>query len=211
MTDKNKTHITFVIDRSGSMASVKDDAQGGFNELVEEQKKLTGECSLSIIEFDDKYNVFYNGDLKNFGQYTLIPRGGTALFDSVGKAIVETGQYLSSLPENERPALVIFCVVTDGQENSSREYSKKQIKEMIKHQTDSYQWQFTFLCSDMNTFMQAQDLEIDSVAAFDVSQFKGTYAATSGKFGAMRSATMAGASVDNAYNAKQLSMMKDAK
>lgn len=211
MTDKNKTHITFVIDRSGSMQSVKEDAEGGFNTLIAEQRALSGECSLTIVEFDNVYDIFYNGNIKDFGKYTLIPRGGTALLDAMGRAIVETGEFLSSIPEEERPALVIFCVVTDGQENSSREYSRAKIKEMIKVQNDSYKWQFTFLCSDMSTFLEAQDLEIDSVAAFDMNQFKGTYAATSSKFSKMRSASASSLVVDNTYDSHELGMMKGKK
>lgn len=153
MTDKNYTHVTVVVDRSGSMSSVKTDAEGGLNNLIAEQKKVPGRMTLTLVEFDDVYNVVYdNVDVQNVGYYSLIPRGMTALLDAVGKAINVTGDRLKALPEDERPGKVLVVIVTDGGENASREFTADKIKELVKHQEDVYNWDFTFIGSNIDAF-----------------------------------------------------------
>ncbi len=155
------TDITVVLDRSGSMSATRFDAEGGFNTFVTEQAKLAGKCALSLYQFDDHYNIVYEGKLiKEVPKLELVPRGMTALLDAFGKTIVKTGERLSALPEHERPAKVIFMVITDGCENASREYTQEKIKELVEHQRNKYNWQFVFIGADLNTFAEAHDLGI---------------------------------------------------
>jgi hypothetical protein len=153
------THICFILDRSGSMASQADDAIGGFNTLIESQQKLTGKCTFSLILFDDRYEQPYDFTpiqmVAKLTNDTFVPRGGTALLDAVGRAMNETGVALAALPENERPSKVMIAVLTDGQENQSRKFSASQIKDMIEHQSTKYAWQITFLSSDIQAYEQA--------------------------------------------------------
>ena len=141
--------ITLVLDRSGSMASVREDTIGGFNSFLEQQKAVPGSACLSLIQFDDKYEVLYEGrrlqDAPLLSAQTFVPRGSTALLDAVGRTIHSVGVRLAALPERERPGKVLFVVMTDGEENASREFSSGQIFEMITHQREKYQWEVVFI------------------------------------------------------------------
>ncbi len=143
------TDITIVLDRSGSMASVREDTIGGFNSFLEEQKAVSGSATLSLVQFDDRYEVLYEGrrlqDAPLLTAQTFVPRGSTALLDAVGRTIQATGVRLAALPERERPRKVLFVVMTDGEENASREFSSGQIFDMITHQREKYQWEFVFV------------------------------------------------------------------
>jgi hypothetical protein len=154
MTDPTRSHITMVCDHSGSMQSIRTDAEGAVNHFIIEQQKVNRPCTLSLVGFDDQYDVAYQGALSGFTSYTLTPRGMTALLDAVARAIRETGELLSALPEESRPASVFFVVQTDGQENSSRETSWTQLRDMIKHQEEAYQWTFIWLGTGPDTWNQ---------------------------------------------------------
>lgn len=161
MTKPNFVEIVVVLDRSGSMESVRKDTIGGFNTFITDQKaNQVGEVKVTLTQFDDVYEVVYSGyPLQNvpmLSEATYVPRGMTALLDAVGRTIVNVGDRLSKTPEHERPSLVIFVVLTDGQENASKEMRLDKVKEMIKHQTDKYGWQFVFLGADQNAFQAAQ-------------------------------------------------------
>ncbi len=208
--NKDYTDITLVVDRSGSMASTKDDAQGGINTLIKEQASKTGKCTLSLVQFDSTYEVVYSGvDIKSVKEYTLIPRGTTALLDAVGEAIRTTGQRLAAMPETERPGLVIFAIVTDGQENSSREYTKTKIKEMVTHQQDVYNWKFTFLGANQDAFAEGASLGFaaDGISAYSTSKSFDAYANVSHKFARMRTSASAGAAVSNAFTEDEIKGM----
>ena len=196
------TDITLVVDRSGSMASVQDDATGGINSLIKEQKKAEGEARLTLVQFDTVYEFVHNGvNINDVPPYSLVPRGGTALLDAVGRAIVEVGERLSKLPEDQRPANVVFVIVTDGGENSSKEYSAhsggyKKIADMIKHQQDVYNWTFQFIGSDATTFETGAAMGVDqaNVAMYAAAAPQAAYSVASSKMRNMRSASLAGAS-----------------
>jgi hypothetical protein len=151
------THITLVVDRSWSMTQIRDEAQGGINALIDEQKNVAGKATISLYQFDDRYERVYGPvDVKEAPQYALIPRGNTALLDATQKAIVDTGEFLRNLPEALRPAQVKFIVVTDGQENCSVEATAKSVKEAISHQETVYKWEFIYIGSDLNGIEEAQ-------------------------------------------------------
>jgi uncharacterized protein YegL len=173
MTDINLTEIVALIDRSGSMHGLRDDTIGGFNEFIAEQKKITGKAKLTLVQFDDKYQIDYDGvdvnSVKDLDQTTYVPRGGTALLDAVGKTIITVGERLAKMKEEERPGQVIFLIITDGQENSSKEYESARIKEMVQHQIEKYNWTFTFMGGGDAAFSQAAHIGINLNNAYNYS------------------------------------------
>jgi len=159
---KNHTDITIVLDRSGSMQSIRTDTIGGFNSFLSDQQKAQGTASLSLHQFDDIHDTIYAGvpigEVKPLTTETFVPRGSTALFDAIGKAINETGARLSK----EAAEHVVFVIITDGGENASKEFKSAQIKEMIKHQTDAYNWQFVFLGANQDAFAAGGNIGVSA-------------------------------------------------
>lgn len=148
---KDKTEIVFVCDRSGSMNSIKSSTEKGFSDFIKKQQKESGECFVSLYEFDDKYEpVYENININDVKEYSLVPRGWTALLDAIGFTITRVGNRLDKTQESERPSQVLFVVLTDGEENRSKEYTKEKIKEMIEHQSSKYSWKFIFLGSNQD-------------------------------------------------------------
>lgn len=156
---KGKSEIILILDRSGSMEDIKTDMEGGIKTYIEEQKKLSGECYVSLYQFDTDYDpVFEYTDIKYVKPISLIPRGGTALLDAIGKTINSVGERLAKTPENDRPEVVIISIITDGEENSSKEWNLVKIKELIKHQTDKYNWKFIFLGADQDAIQSGTSM-----------------------------------------------------
>lgn len=155
---KDYTDVVIVLDRSGSMSSVKDDTEGGFNNFIQKQKQLEGKCVVSLYQFDSEFETVYEGrDIQEVPPLYLSPRWATALLDAMGRAINLTGDRLRNLPESERPNKVVFVVLTDGYENSSREFSKAQIKEKVEHQEEKYRWLFVFLGAGMDAILEGSN------------------------------------------------------
>lgn len=149
--NKNKTELVIILDRSGSMASIKNDIENGFNLFLTEQRKLPGECLVSLYQFDSVCEIAYSAkNLKEVTNIVIHPRGSTALIDTVCRAIKEVGKRLSDTAESDRPGKVIFHILTDGEENASREYSISTMKEMVKEQTEKYSWEFVFLGTNID-------------------------------------------------------------
>jgi len=153
-----KAKIVFIADRSGSMFQIREDAIGGFNTFIEDQRKVEGNADITLVLFDDQYEVPYsNVDIKEvalLNEDTYQPRGSTALLDAIGTTITNVGDELKDLSEDQRPDKVIFCIITDGQENSSREYSRDTIKQMVEHQQEKYNWEFVFLAANMDAIAE---------------------------------------------------------
>ncbi|BDH55552.1 vWA domain-containing protein [Tsukamurella sp. PLM1] len=151
MTDPRKTHIYFLLDRSGSMASIKQATEQGFDAFIAEQRSGDGECIVSLAQFDTEYTPVFQGlPVADVRPLTLIPRHSTALLDSMGRLIHDAGQELAALDEDQRPGTVIVAIMTDGLENSSTEYTHAAIKAMVEHQTDKYGWQFLYMGADQD-------------------------------------------------------------
>ena len=154
MTNPDYTHWHLIVDRSGSMADVVKDAQGGINQAIAEQRALPGKLTVSITQFDTVVDqVCHFVDISTLADYTLIPRGMTALLDAVGEAITKTGEALARMPEDERPAHVLVQIVTDGQENSSKDWDLPAIQAAIKRQQDDYGWIFSFIGAGEHAWM----------------------------------------------------------
>ena len=152
--------IVAVVDRSGSMSLIKDDAQGGFNEFIKAQKESDSEALLTVVEFDSQYNVVYNdGDLKLFEGYTLVPRGSTALFDAIGRTA-------ATVRNSKVAGKKIFLIVTDGEENSSVEFrNANSIKSVIEEMRKD-DWEFIFIGADEASLEQARSLGMDMDTTF---------------------------------------------
>lgn len=198
----NLTDITLVVDRSGSMAKIKEDAEGGVNTFVAEQTKESGEALVTLLQFDTEYEFLHKGmPIRQVPKYELVPRGMTALLDAVGRAINETSERLLKMAEQDRPGLVIFVVVTDGHENSSKEFSKDQLKEMIERQQKGYDWHFTFLGANQDAFAEAGGMGIhaDGVANYSLGKVGAAWQGTSRKVARMRAQRSAGETVKNEF------------
>lgn len=196
--NKNLTDIVMVVDRSGSMQSIREEAEGGLNAFVEDQKKQTGDARLTLVQFDTEYEFVHDGmPVKDVPKFTLVPRGWTALLDAVGRAVVQTGARLEKLPESDRPGLVVFVVVTDGQENSSKEFKLAKVKEMIEHQQNVYGWKFIYLGANQDSFAEAGKMGFAAAGVADYTeQTSGkAYAKASNLVGTMRSARSSDAPV----------------
>ena len=150
MTDPNYTHILTVVDRSGSMYSIQDDMRGALDEFFKSQAELDGKCLVDYVQFDDSYELVFEDKNVADAKAELEPRGMTALLDAIGKSVTDLGKKLAKKPEDERPGKVIVVVITDGMENSSRDWNRTTIKELIGRQEDKYQWEFTFLGANMD-------------------------------------------------------------
>jgi uncharacterized protein YegL len=214
---KNKTDITIILDRSGSMESVKSDTIGGFNSFLSEQQKITGEASISLVQFDDKYETVYiDKDINSadkLTEETFQPRGMTALYDAVGRTINAVGQRLAETDENERPDKVVFVILTDGFENASKEFSAVKINQMISHQKEVYSWDFIFIGANQDAVLSAKAIGISANAALTyAANSEGTEAAFGSiaqKVGAYRqSSVKASLNFDDEDRAKQDKAMK---
>jgi uncharacterized protein YegL len=192
---EDKTHIVYIIDRSGSMSGLESDVIGGFNSFIKEQKEQSGKASFVLIQFDHEYGPVKSWDniqdvveLNNKSYYT---RGCTALLDAVGRTIDNQGKYLSEIPEYARPNKVIVLIMTDGLENASTDYTRERIKEMVVHQQEKYQWKFIFLGANQDSFTEAGNMGIpqNQTSNYNPTKkgVKSTFASTSCLVGTYRS------------------------
>ena len=167
---KGLTHIVFVFDKSGSMLSLKSDSIGSFNSFIQEQKKVEGECKITLVLFDTDFNVVYeNIPIQNaaeLNESTYVPGGSTSLFDTMGKSIKMTRKYIKNLPEEERTVKVIFAVLTNGEENASRllnkegirKYTKETIFEKVSKLQEEDGYGFVFLGANQDAFQVGTSL-----------------------------------------------------
>lgn len=205
------TDITLVVDRSGSMQEIRSDAEGGVRAFIENQAKEPGEALLTIVQFDTEYEFVCKGvPIAQAPEFKLVPRGSTALLDAIGRAMIETGQRLEAMAEQDRPGLVIFVVMTDGQENASTEFTRARIKEMTQLQQDTYNWHFTFLGADQDSFAEAQQMGIADRGTADFSKEKvmAAYDATHAKVARMRKQRFANDTVVNDFTDAEREDMK---
>lgn len=177
---KNQTDITFILDRSGSMESVREDIIGGFNNFLQVQKDTEADIVCSLIQFDDHYEPVFEGvEAKKCAHLTTLtytPRGTTALYDALGKTIKSTGERLARKPEDMRPNKVVIVVLTDGFENASFMYGSKEVAHLIKHQTEEYKWEFVFIGSNQDAILSAGKVGINAAAAMTIAPTADAYA-----------------------------------
>jgi hypothetical protein len=213
MTRSDLTHIYFLLDRSGSMQSIKSDTEGGFAAFVEEQKKALGDCRVTLAQFDNEYDVVYSGvPVVDVPPLSLQPRGSTALLDAMGRLVTDAGAELAALPEDERPGTVIVAVMTDGLENASREWTHAAIRSLVEQQTSAYAWQFMYMGADQDAIEVGARLGVD--AAYSVTYGRGktkeALAGAAGKISRLRSARRANpAAAMEAYTEAERSQLAD--
>ncbi|MCB0367297.1 MAG: VWA domain-containing protein [Bdellovibrionales bacterium] len=154
--------IVVVLDRSGSMASRLEDAKGGFDHLIAEQKKLGGDCRVTLAQFDHEYELVYQSKpIDEVPPLELVPRGTTALLDAVGRTILTTRGSV----EKEGGRKVIFVIITDGVENASSEFNGAVIKQLVESQKD---WDFMYMGANVDAFAEAGTLGISQNQTFQV-------------------------------------------
>jgi hypothetical protein len=181
MTDQNYAQITAVLDRSGSMTTIRADMEGGFDAFVESQRIVPGKCDLTLVQFDTVYEVVYaSKPIADVPPLKLVPRGATALLDALGRAITETGEQLAAKEEDERPGKVIFVIITDGLENSSQEFNRHDINAMVTRQIDQYGWTFVYLGANQDAIAVASSIGIPkhSTMTYDTAHVGAAYGST---------------------------------
>ena len=158
---KGLTEIVCIIDRSGSMYSIKEEAQNGFNEFIKKQKKEKGTANVTLAQFDNEYDLVYNGlDIKKVKKYVLDPRGMTALLDAIGKTVNTVKERIEKTKKKDQPELVLVCILTDGCENASQEFKRPDIKKLIETQEKESSWEFIYLGANQDAFSAAQQMGI---------------------------------------------------
>ncbi len=161
---KNLTEIVFILDRSGSMAGLESDTIGGFNAMIEKQKKLEGECLVSTVLFDNGSEVIH--DRERLSEISLMTdkeyfvRGCTALLDAIGGAIHHIGNVHKYARKEDVPEKTLFVITTDGMENASRQYSADKVKKMVERQKEKYGWEFIFLGANIDAVSEASKIGI---------------------------------------------------
>ena len=166
---ENLTELVFILDRSGSMSGLEADTIGGFNGMIEKQKKEDGEAYVSVILFDDQSEVIYDRvDISKVEPMTdkqYYVRGCTALLDAVGDAIHHIGNIHKYAREEDVPEKTIFIITTDGLENASRRYNYNKVRRMIERQKEKYNWEFIFLGANIDAAAEAAKIGIGASRA----------------------------------------------
>jgi len=161
----NLTELVFILDRSGSMAGLETDTIGGFNSVLDKQKKEEGDALVTTVLFDHDYELLHDRinikNLEGISAKEYYVRGTTALLDAMGRTINYIGNAISDTAKEDRPDKVVFVIITDGMENSSQEFSKDKVKAMIEKQKKEYSWEFVFLGANMDAIKTAADFGID--------------------------------------------------
>lgn len=166
---KGLTELVMILDRSGSMRGLEADTIGGFNSMIEKQKKEEGDAYVSVVLFDDQTEVPYDRvDISKVEPMTdkqYYVRGCTALLDAVGGAIHHIGNIHKYAREEDVPEKTIFIITTDGEENASRRYTYEKVRSMIERQKEKYNWEFLFLGANIDAVREAARFGISSSRA----------------------------------------------
>ncbi len=161
---KNLTELVFILDRSGSMYGLEQDTIGGFNSMLTKQKSLDGECRITTVLFDHQYTLFHDRidiqAVSPMSEKDYFVGGSTALLDAIGTTIDKLIRVQRHTAEGYRAQKVIFVIITDGEENSSRKYSYDQVKAKIEHEKEAYGWEFIFLGANMDAVKTASQFGI---------------------------------------------------
>jgi uncharacterized protein YegL len=167
---KGLTELVFILDRSGSMSGLESDTIGGYNALLQKQKKEVGEAVITTVLFDDKYELLHDRiNLRGIDSITdkeYFVRGSTALLDAVGKTISKIGNAQKHTVEDERAEHVMFVITTDGMENASQEFNYGKVRQLIEHQKSKYGWEFIFLGANIDA--------VDTAERFGISKDRAT-------------------------------------
>ncbi|WP_312644845.1 VWA domain-containing protein [Hydrogenoanaerobacterium sp.] len=156
---KGLTELVFILDKSGSMGGLESDTIGGYNSMLEKQKAVEGECHITTVLFDNNYELLHDRiDIKAISPITekeYQVGGSTALLDAIGRTIHKIGNAQKHTADDYRAEKVMFVIITDGEENSSREYSAEKVKVQIERQKTKYGWEFIFLGANIDAVQTA--------------------------------------------------------
>jgi len=165
------TELVFILDRSGSMAGLEKDTIGGFNAMLEKQRKEPGDAVISTVLFDNESEVIHDraaiGEVPELTEKEYYVRGCTALLDAVGGAIHHIGNVHKYARKEDVPEKTLFIITTDGMENASRRYSYEKVRHMIQRQKERYGWEFLFLGANIDAAAEASRFGIDASMAAD--------------------------------------------
>ncbi|MCY7008737.1 VWA domain-containing protein [Fusobacterium simiae] len=165
----NTVDVVFILDRSGSMGGLESDTIGGFNSMLEKQKKLDGKAYITTVLFDDQYELLHDrvdiSKVNNITEKEYFVRGSTALLDAIGKTIAKEKAIQDTLGKKEKADKVLFVIITDGLENASREYNSSTVKKLIETQKEKYGWEFLFLGANIDAIETANTIGISAERA----------------------------------------------
>jgi len=161
----NYTDITMILDESGSMGHLREDVLGSFKTFIEEQSKVEGECMFTMVKFSNDLRIETVKDIKEVGDLSYFPSGGTALLDAIGESIQLAGKRFKEMKEEDRPEKVIFVILTDGEENSSKEFTREKIFEMISEQESKYNWKFIYLGANQDAIAVGAQYNINQASS----------------------------------------------
>ena len=168
------THITFLLDSSSSMTKIASETIESFNNFLTDQKNAPGKCTFTFAKFsNDLTYISKFVDINNVRPLdiaTFNPRGMTALNDAICKTVDETGNALSILHEDDKPAGVLFVILTDGEENCSFRFKVSDVKERIKHQEEQYNWKFIYLGANVDVQRETTLMGISNFNAFEATR-----------------------------------------
>jgi uncharacterized protein YegL len=173
---KGLVEMVFILDRSGSMRGLEADTVGGFNSLIDKQKQASGEALVSLVLFDDQFEVVHHrrliASLEPLTKETYYVRGSTALVDAIGRGIEKIKHVHRQLGKDNTPEKTMFIITTDGQENASKQFDSPQLRKLISEQQEKFGWEFLFLGANINAFETAVDLGIqrNRAANFEASE-----------------------------------------
>ena len=165
----NIVDVVFILDRSGSMGGLESDTIGGFNSMLEKQRKIEGKAFITTVLFDDQYELLHDrvdiAKVSNITEKEYFVRGSTALLDAIGKTIAKEKAIQDTLGKNEKADKVLFVIITDGLENASREYNSSTVKKLIETQKEKYGWEFLFLGANIDAIETANTIGINAERA----------------------------------------------
>ena len=165
----NIVDVVFILDRSGSMGGLESDTIGGFNSMLEKQRKIEGKAFITTVLFDDQYELLHDrvniAKVNNITEKEYFVRGSTALLDAIGKTIAKEKAIQDTLGKNEKADKVLFIIITDGLENASREYNSATVKKLIETQKEKYGWEFLFLGANIDAIETANTIGINAERA----------------------------------------------
>jgi len=180
-TNPDLTELVIILDASTSMRGVKGEVIAGFNELIDDQKNQPGDCNVTLVQFSSTKSQRTLLDcvpiqsVPPLSVANYCTQGLTALLDAIGSTVDSLGRRLSDTPQAERPNKVIIAIMTDGDENDSREYTATLVKQKVEHQRDVYQWEFVFTAANQDAVLAARTYGLDTdLAATYQDSMEGT-------------------------------------
>jgi hypothetical protein len=166
------TYLIFVIDRSGSMATIRDDMIGGFNTFIKTQKDAKlGDCKVFAYKFDNIYEAMFEdvdlNDVPQLDRTNYVPRDMTALYDAVATTIDNMGARLAAMKEEDRPEKVLVVTITDGEENASRKFNQQNVADRIKTQREQFNWDFAYIGANQDSWQVGSSIGYQAGTTLD--------------------------------------------